>query len=112
MSSRLEALIASARDVDPAWDAARAGRIRQGAVLRHETLRRRDRTVRRALFAASAAGLVVLTLLRAASSAPAEQLAASTSASASASASSSASGSAFADQLASRTLGDAGYARD
>lgn len=92
MSSRLDTMIASARDLDGAWDVARSERVRAGALRRRDVRVRRERALRRGLLVASGAGLLVLALLRAASSAPADPQAAAA--------------------LAARTLSDAGYARD
>jgi len=110
MSTRLDDLITSARvrsELDErfsqTWDEDRAGRVREGALRRHDARVRRDRMLRRGLLVAGGAGLLVLALLRAASSAPAESLV---------SAPASAPASALSDALAFRALADAGYARD
>ena len=104
MSSRLDDLITSARELDGSWDGDRAVRVREGALRLRDVRARRDRVLRRGLVVAGGAGLLVLALLRAASSAPAEPTAATaitvrTAAPAP-------------EALASRMLGDAGYARD
>jgi hypothetical protein len=108
MSTRLDDMISAARerdlDVDGAWDVARSERVREGALRRRDGRVRRDRALRRGLLVASGAGLLVLALLRAASSAPgAPALAATTETVAPA---------ATSEALASRSLSDAGYARD
>jgi hypothetical protein len=65
-------MIASARGRDTDWDEARAARVREGALRRREVRSRRDRLLRRGALVAGGAGLLVLALLRAASSAPAD----------------------------------------
>ena len=104
MSARLDDLIGSARVLDASWDVDRSERVREGALRRRDTRVRRDRALRRGLVVASGAGLLVLALLRAASSAPGEPLPVSATTAPAATA----------EALASRTIGfaDAGYARD
>jgi hypothetical protein len=109
MSSRLEQMISRAREQDASWDVDRAERVREGALRRREVSVRRDRTMRRGLLVASGAGLLVLALLRAASSAPAERELTSSTAAAVAPV---AERSGSVDGLAARSLSDAGYARD
>ena len=113
MSTRLDELITSARELDQqfsrAWDGDRAVRVREGALRRRDVRVRSDRAIRRGLLVAGGAGLLVLALLRAASSAPAEPTA-STSPTTAATAAPTAAPTA--EALASRTLADAGYARD
>ncbi len=109
MSTRLDQLVTSASgDLDErfarAWDGERAVRVREGALRRRDVSVRRDRALRRGLLVLGGAGLLVLALLRAASSAPAATTAATTSATAAPAPT--------AEALASRTLADAGYARD
>jgi hypothetical protein len=87
------------------WDGDRAARVREGALRRHDVRVRRDRALRRGLVVAGGAGLLVLALLRAASSAPAEPIAGSAPIAV-------ATMTAAPEALASRTLVDAGYARD
>jgi hypothetical protein len=108
MSTRLDRIIVDARErsdsaMDDVWDLERSERVRSGAILRRDARSRRDRALRRGLLVAGGAGLLVLGLLRGASSAPAEPQAASTAAPAPAP---------TAEQLAARTLTDAGYSRD
>lgn len=108
MSTRLEQVIVDARErsasaMDDVWDLDRSDRVRSAALRRRDARSRRDRALRRGLLVAGGAGLLVLALLRGASSAPAEPQLASTAAPAPAP---------TAEQLASRTLTDAGYARD
>ncbi|MBX3186673.1 MAG: hypothetical protein KF819_06645 [Labilithrix sp.] len=67
MSARLDDLIEEARGGELAWDEARAARVREGAIRRGE----RRRLARRGVLVASGAALLVVGLLRAASSAPA-----------------------------------------
>ena len=99
MSARLDSLVASA-SATPDWSPDRARRVRAGVVRRHEGNVRRDRLVRRGLLIGGAAGLLLIALLRGASSAPAEpQPTASAPAPTS-------------EALASRALADAGYAHD
>jgi hypothetical protein len=102
---RLDALITSARELDGAWDGDRAVRVREGALRRRDLRVRRDRALRRGLLVAGGAGLLVLALLRAASSAPAEPTTFTTTTLAPTPAPT-------AEALAARTLADAGYARD
>lgn len=119
-STRLDELITSARarhELDErfaqVWDGDRAVRVREGALRRHEGRVRRDRALRRALVVAGGAGLLVLALLRAASSAPAESPAsASAPAFSSTGSASTTSAPSTAEALAFRALADAGYARD
>jgi hypothetical protein len=113
MSTRLDDLITSARTLDGAWDGDRAVRVREGALRRRDSNVRRDRALRRGLLVASGAGLLVLALLRAASSAPAEPTTfATTSISPTATPAAAPTAAATAEALASRTFADAGYARD
>lgn len=72
MSTRLDAMIAGARELDASWDLTRSERVRDGELRRYDTRVRRDRALRRGLLIASGASLLVLGLLRAASSAPAD----------------------------------------
>ena len=114
MSTHLEELIRSSRELDDrfaqAWNGDRALRVREGAMRRHDVRVRRAGALRRGLVVAGGAGLLLVTLLRAASSAPAEPV---TSAGATASAATTtASPAPSAEALALRMLGDAGYARD
>ena len=108
MSARLDNLIGSARDLDASWDVDRSERVRESALRRRDTRVRRDRALRRGLVVASGAGLLVLALLRAASSAPSQAAAEPITTAASPSSAPTA------EALASRTVGfaDAGYARD
>ena len=62
-----------ARELDSEWGVERSERVREGALRRRDVRVRRDRALRRGLVVASGAGLLVLALLRAASSAPAER---------------------------------------
>ena len=101
MSAHLDGLIASSRQLDGAWDAERAERVRAGALRRRDARSGRDRLLRRGALAVGGAGLLVLALLRAAPSAPAEL-----------SASTAPSTAPTAEIVAARALGDAGYARD
>ena len=110
MSTRLEQMIEGARERDSGWDIERSERVREGALRRRDGRARRDRALRRGLVVASGAGLLVLALLRAASSAPAEREPTT---------SSGASAPALAllpsptsEALAVRSMSDAGYARD
>jgi hypothetical protein len=109
MSTRLDQMITCAREQDADWDVERSERVREGTLRRRDVRVRRDRAMRRGLLVASGAGLLVLALLRAASSAPAErELSTSTSAFVAPTAERSASG----EALAARAQSDAGYARD
>ncbi len=114
MSARLEGLIASARareldlEFEHAWDRERSERVRAGVVRRREVKSARERLLRRGALVASGAGLLVVLLLRVASSAPAEPADTSLGASASASPDASMGGEVF----AARASGDGGYARD
>ncbi len=101
MSARLDQLVASSRALDGAWDLERAERVRAGAIRRHEVRTGRDRALRRGALVVGGAGLLVLALLRAASSAPAELSATAAPAAAP-----------TAEMIAARALGDGGYARD
>lgn len=106
MSTQLDRMIAGAREQDGAWDVERSERVREGALRRRDVRVRRERALRRGLVVASGAGLLLLGLLRAASSAPAErEVSAATSAAAVERA-------ANVEVLASRSMSDAGYARD
>jgi hypothetical protein len=110
MSTHLDQMIANARErsVDDVWDLEREGRVRTGTHRRRDTRTRRDRALRRGLLVAGGAGLLVLALLRGASSAPAEpQLTTTTTATPATPATAP-----TAEALASRALSDAGYARD
>lgn len=101
MSTRLDEMISGARQRDTGWDLDRSERVREGALRRRDGRARRDRALRRGLVVASGAGLLVLALLRAASSAPAERELTTTASAAPAS-----------EPLAVRAMSDAGYARD
>ncbi len=103
MSTRLDEMISSARESDGGWDLERSERVRTGALRRRDVRARRDRALRRGLVVASGAGLLVLALLRAASSAPAERELTS---------SSPATAATVSEPLAARAMSDAGYARD
>ena len=112
MSTHLDQMIANARErsVDDVWDLERSERVRAGALRRRDGRVRRDRALRRGLLVAGGAGLLVLALLRGASSAPAEpQLNAAAPTAAPAAAPATAP---TAEALAARSLSDAGYARD
>lgn len=102
MSDRLDAAIAGARDLD-AWNGDRAARVRDRILVTHAARNRRDKLLRRAAVVTGGAGLLVLALLRAASSAPAEPSVATAS---------TASPAPTAEMIAARTLGDGGFARD
>jgi hypothetical protein len=106
MSSRLDAMIDAtrARDASSAWSAAREVRVREGALCLRDARARRDRVLRRGLVVAGGAGLLVLALLRVASSAPADASAGRDPSSAAPAPS--------AEVVASRALSHAGYARD
>ena len=116
MNTRLENLIASAhaRELDlefeHAWDRERSERVRAGVVRRREVKSARERLLRRGALVASGAGLLVVLLLRVASSAPAEL--ADTSPGASASTRVSPDASMGGEVFAVRASGDGGYARD
>ena len=107
MSTRLDQMIARARARDTGWDVDRSERVREGALRRRDGRARKDRALRRGLVVASGAGLLVLALLRAASSAPAER-----------ELTTSAPTAAMpvverpVETLAARSMSDAGYARD
>lgn len=109
MSTHLDQMIANARErsVDDVWDLDRSERVRTGALRRRDTRTRRDRALRRGLLVAGGAGLLVLALLRGASSAPAEPQLATTAAT-----SATPAAAPTAEALAARSLSDAGYARD
>jgi len=113
MSTHLDQMIANARErsVDDVWDLDRSERVRTGALRRRDGRARRDRALRRGLLVAGGAGLLVLALLRGASSAPAEpqQLNVATATTATATTPAAAP---TAEALAARSLSDAGYARD
>jgi hypothetical protein len=111
MSTHLDAMISSARERDTEWDVERSERVREGTLRRRDVRVRRDRALRRGLLVASGAGLLVLGLLRAASSAPAEREL-TTSSPAPAALAPVAERSVTVDALAARSLSDAGYARD
>lgn len=115
MSARLDAMISSGRErrvreLDASWDAARSERVREGALRRREGRVQRHRLVRRGLLVASGAGLLVLALLRAASSAP--SVPGAPVAAASTAPSGGTASPPMAEALAAHTLSDAGYARD
>ena len=113
MSSRLDAMISSARERDASWDIERSERVREGALRRRDGRVQRHRALRRGLVVASGAGLLVLALLRAASSAPGVPAASVAAASSMPAASTAAPApAAMAEALAAHTLSDAGYARD
>ena len=123
MSTQLDRMILDARertgDFDAVWDLERSERVRAGTLRRRDARVRRDRALRRGLLVAGGAGLLVLALLRGASSAPAERgfenqlnaLNASNAATTSSPAESPAAAP-TAEALAARSLTDAGYARD
>jgi hypothetical protein len=98
-------MISGARGLDASWDVTRSERVREGALRRRDVRVRRDRMMRRGLLVASGAGLLVLALLRAAASAPAEPSAGLTVATTPMTAPT-------AEVLAARAMSDAGYARD
>ena len=107
MSSRLDDVIGSARervDIDSVWSADREGRVRACALVRRGVRVRRDRALRRGALVVGGAGLLVLALLRGASSAPATPAALPVAAAAAPAPT--------AEALASRELNDAGYFRD
>jgi len=110
VSTRLDDMISSARELDAAWDITRSERVREGALRRRDVRVGRDRVLRRALFVAGGAGLLVLALLRAASSAPAEPLASTSAAPAATHEPIAATSEPMA--LAAHAMSDAGYARD
>lgn len=103
MSTRLDQMISGARERDAGWDVDRSERVREGALRRRDGRARQGRALRRGLVVASGAGLLVLVLLRAASSAPAERELSTSAPSAAAPVS---------EPLAARAMSDAGYARD
>lgn len=103
MTMRIDDAIAHARDLD-AWDGDRAARVRDRVLHVHAARSRRDKMLRRAALVTGGAGLLVLALLRAASSAPAEPTA---------SHASGVSPAPTAEMIASHVqMGDAGFARD
>lgn len=104
MSMRFDDAIARARDLD-AWSSDRADRVRERVVHLRAARSRRDKLLRRAALVTGGAGLLVLALLRAASSAPAEPTASGTTASPAPTAE-------MIAAHATTTMGDAGYARD
>lgn len=114
MSARLDAMIASARardrELDASWDVERSERVREGALRRREGRVLRHRALRRGLLVASGAGLLVLALLRAASSAPG--VPAASVAAGSGAPSAGTAPAPMAEALAAHMLSDAGYARD
>lgn len=105
MSTRLDQMISGARELDSEWGVERSGRVREGALRRRDVRVRRDRALRRGLVVASGAGLLVLALLRAASSAPAEREPTASTPTVAAPAP-------VSEALAARAMSDAGYARD
>ena len=111
MSTRLDQMITGARELDTGWDVDRSERIREGTLRRRDVRVRRDRALRRGLLVASGAGLLVLALLRAASSAPAEREL-TTSSPAAATPVPESTGTRTLEALAARSMSDAGYARD
>ncbi len=121
MSTQLDRMILNARerqrDLDDVWDLERSERVRAGTLRRRDVRTRRDRALRRGLLVAGGAGLLVLALLRGASSAPAEPSLSASSASSGATTSATAETPAptpapTAEALAARSLTDAGYSRD
>ena len=120
MSPRLHMMINGARTLDAPWDADRAARVRERALHRRDARARRVRALRRGLFVAGGAAALVLALLRAASSAPAEALGVGQASPWSTTAVlpvpplpvSALPTSAPLEVLAARDLADAGYARD
>ncbi len=116
MSTHLDRMILNARerlvrDSHDVWDLERSERVRAGALRRRDVRSRRDRALRRGLLVAGGAGLLVLALLRGASSAPAEPSLNASSASNTATVESPAPAP-TAEALAARALTDAGYSRD
>ena len=103
MSTRLDQMISGARDRDTGWDVDRSERVREGTLRRRDGRARQGRALRRGLVVASGAGLLVLLLLRAASSAPAERELTTSAPTVAATVS---------EPLAARAMSDAGYARD
>lgn len=102
MSTNLDDAISSARDLD-AWSGERALRVRDRVIHIHAARSRRDKLLRRAALVTGGAGLLVLALLRAASSAPAEPVV------------NAAAPAPTAEMVAAHAsvgMGDAGYARD
>lgn len=116
MSTHLDRMIANARErsVDDVWDLDRSERVRAGALRLRDGRTRRERALRRGLLVAGGAGLLVLVLLRGASSAPAELQPSAATASTTATTSTTAAPAAAptAEAIAARSLSDAGYARD
>ena len=103
MSMRLDQMISGARERDAGWDVDRSERVREGALRRRDGRAQKSRALRRGLVVASGAGLLVLLLLRAASSAPAERELSTSAVTAVVPVS---------EPLAARAMSDAGYARD
>lgn len=103
MSMRLDQMISGARERDAGWDVDRSERVREGALRRRDGRAQKGRALRRGLVVASGAGLLVLLLLRAASSAPAEREITASVPTAAAP---------VFEPLAARAMSDAGYARD
>jgi len=66
----LDRLITSARETEIGWTPDRSARVLAGAIQKKETRARRDRFVRRSIFVAGAAAVVVLLFIRSASSSP------------------------------------------
>ncbi len=98
-------MAAECRALDARWDDVRAARIRSQVRAKHASGERRDRAVRRALSVAGSAAVLFFGILRGATSVP------STLALAPEASLASDRGSAV-NALATRTLDDAGYARD
>ena len=97
MSAHLDRLVATARATDLEWTSDRASRVLSGAIAKKDSRARRDRVVRRGLFVAGAAAIVVLMFIRSAASSPSHEAAS------------------FDPQpeaLAAHAQGDGGYARD
>lgn len=105
MSTRLDQMISSARERDTGWDVDRSERVRESALRRRDGRARQGRALRRGLVVASGAGLLVLVLLRAASSAPSERELSTSSQGVGVVAP-------VGEALATRAMSDAGYARD
>ena len=97
MSAHLDRLVSTARSSEVEWSPDRASRILSGAIAKKESRARRDRVVRRGLFVAGAAAVVVLLFIRSASSSPSHE---------------SASLDPQPEALAAHAQGDGGYARD
>ena len=96
---KLDHLVQAAREVDPAWDDARASRVLSSAIDRRDRRAARNRVMRRALVVGSAAAMIGLVFLRGANAS-------------SPSASSSSPEVEPTAIAAAETFGDAGYARD